>query len=311
MDKKYHAVIVSPHLDDAVFSCGGLIANYAADNKAVLVINIFTDFPQHDAKGPVELSERRYEEERDAAELLDFDSINLDQLDAVLRQPEYRAPQRLFGDPITQDEAYLHQLRALLEDKIGEIDAEELYLPLAVGWHVDHTLTFLATARLASKSNSFYYEDAPYCLWPHTLAHRLSELDVDLSKYKDDGTLARHGFLKEWLALSRCWAGLPPMVNFKPALVRPFANLTVSAYFVRLLSRHRKRNIGGFEHHTPHQVDVTKNFSKKIDACYLYRSQIDEFYLSKQDCQARYKGFSDAMVRPTAMQTIVERYWGR
>ena len=44
MDKKrYRAVIVSPHLDDAVFSCGGAIAQMVTEGP-VLVLNIFTRY---------------------------------------------------------------------------------------------------------------------------------------------------------------------------------------------------------------------------------------------------------------------------
>ena len=43
MAKVYRAVIISPHLDDAVFSCGGLILKLKSEGP-ILVINIFTKY---------------------------------------------------------------------------------------------------------------------------------------------------------------------------------------------------------------------------------------------------------------------------
>ena len=309
MLKTYDTVIISPHLDDAVFSCGGLISERVAAGKTVLVLNIFTAFPANNAEGPVELSERRYTEEADAAQLLGFDSENLEQLDAVIREPAYQGPQRLFGDPIDADKEYLTDLQNLLATKLGNIQFSEIYLPLAVGWHVDHTLTFLATKNYLSQFKTFYYEDAPYCLWPHTLVHRLTELGVHLDHEDADHTLARRGFVAEWFGLSRCWAGLPPMVNFKPAIARPFANMVVSGFFVRLLKKHRNRTADKPLLLTPETVDISQFFDAKMEACYCYRSQIGEFYLSREDCESRYRQFSHGISRGANSAAVYERYW--
>ena len=43
MKKHYNAVFISPHIDDAIFSCGGTIAQLAHQGN-VLILNIFTGF---------------------------------------------------------------------------------------------------------------------------------------------------------------------------------------------------------------------------------------------------------------------------
>ena len=71
--KHYRAVIISPHFDDAVFSCGGLI-NQLVKEGPVLIYTIFTDYLSGIKIHGVVLSETRQQEEIDAAHFLGFES---------------------------------------------------------------------------------------------------------------------------------------------------------------------------------------------------------------------------------------------
>ena len=64
----YRAVFLSPHLDDAVFSCGGLLARLAKTGP-VLVLNLFTEFPRPIQNRGIVLGSERYKEEVAAARL--------------------------------------------------------------------------------------------------------------------------------------------------------------------------------------------------------------------------------------------------
>lgn len=306
----YDAVVISPHLDDAVFSCGGTIAKLIANGKTVLVLNVFTEFPAHDVRGPVDLSDQRYEEERKAASRLGFESVNLDQIDAVLRRKAYQSPAGLFGDPTEADRRYIDELSTIFQSRLADVAYSQLYLPLAIGWHVDHTLCFLALEDFETAAEVLYYEDAPYCLWPSTTRHRLAELGAVNGAEPSDQTLRARGFVREWLSLSRCWAELPPMVNFKPRFARPFATGVVSGYFVKLLYRHRRRAQPYNGRLTPVSVDISATWPAKLAACYCYESQMKEFFLSRADAEQRYHRYSEGTAASREIGSAwFERFW--
>ena len=69
--KRYRAVVLSPHLDDAVFSCAAAIRQLRQQGP-VLVINIFTRYlATSTLKHGVPLVDSRHDEERAAAAFLD------------------------------------------------------------------------------------------------------------------------------------------------------------------------------------------------------------------------------------------------
>ena len=95
----YDALFFSPHLDDAVLSCGGLIGQLANQKKKVLVVTIFTagqelapmsqdatQFTrQSKAKNATTLFRTRKSEDRKALSLLDADFLHLEYIDALWR----------------------------------------------------------------------------------------------------------------------------------------------------------------------------------------------------------------------------------
>ena len=73
---KYKHSIVSPHLDDAVFSLGGFLAMAKDRGEKVLVINVFNQSPT---------TETRQKEDQLALQSLGCDSINLEFQEPWLR----------------------------------------------------------------------------------------------------------------------------------------------------------------------------------------------------------------------------------
>jgi LmbE family N-acetylglucosaminyl deacetylase len=170
-------IYLSPHLDDAVLSCGGLIARQAAAGESVLVVTICAGDP---GPGPLSglarsLHERwgestspvgdRRSEDRVACGRLDASVLHLDIPDAIYRVDASGAAlyptEELLMAPISPQEADL--ISKVAERLRGACPSgSRLYSPLAIGGHVDHRLTRAAAERLGR--SLWYYRDFPYAL---------------------------------------------------------------------------------------------------------------------------------------------------
>jgi LmbE family N-acetylglucosaminyl deacetylase len=167
-------IYLAPHLDDAVFSCGGLMARQAANDEGVTVVTVCAgDTPVGELTAfAVELHRRwggagspiaaRRAEDRMACGRLGASAVHLEVPDAVYRrshiEPLYPDEGSIFGSLHPADEALVARLAALLEEKCPP--QARLYCPSVVGGHVDHRLTRVAAERLGRPL--WYYQDMPY-----------------------------------------------------------------------------------------------------------------------------------------------------
>jgi len=170
-------VYLSPHLDDAVFSCGGLIARQSSGGDDVQVVTVFAGDP------PVgELTTFAYElhrrwggegspmglrraEDLVACGRLGASVVHLGFAEAVYRRAAngealHPNAESLFGQPSPEEEAQIEAIAEALERNVAP-DAE-VYLPLGIGSHVDHLLARRAGERAAR--TSWYYREVPYAL---------------------------------------------------------------------------------------------------------------------------------------------------
>ncbi len=168
-------VILSPHLDDAVLSLGGLIGREVAAGRDVEVVSCFTSGPPLDTIVPAhrvfgDYSMRRAEDER-AMRVLGARHRWLDLHERIWRQPALPPsgvfPTHVFRTPDRMDDfAELKSIRAAIAS-ILEAGATVVYAPLAIGHHVDHVEVALAALRETLGSGAFdrikFYED-PYAL---------------------------------------------------------------------------------------------------------------------------------------------------
>lgn len=202
-------IFVAPHYDDVALSCGATIAQLAESCSPVM-LTIFggepsvadvSEFAQemHHVWGLDQGSavRRRRSEDECAARALGSSVRRqpFDWLDAIYRDSRYKSDDELFG-PLLEGEDDLSEEIAL---RIAAIGKGPIYVPLAVGNHVDHQLAFAAGKKLAQVGRTVYaYADMPYALNRRTLTARLGLLGA-LPSFTV--TISEDDFERKWEAI--------------------------------------------------------------------------------------------------------------
>lgn len=297
----HRAVIISPHLDDAVFSCGGKIQALVQEGS-VLVVNIFTGFPAEISAGPVVLGPERHSEEASASRLLGFASIALGETDAYLRRRAYRSLKRLFGEPVPEDKEYLAHLTQRLAQVTNSCSFDELYVPLGVGWHVDHVLCHLAARNLGATDRTVFYEEAPYCYIPNAVEYRLSEIG------QCPELPPRRSLASEWKESCAHYLKSAVIRNIRPAPVRFAAGLGASWHLLKVMRRKRREAETAYRcrRFESASFDISKHLGKKVEAMAAYTTQFNALFLDRERCVDLQCEYSD---RIPANGSPVERYW--
>lgn len=302
---RYRAVFLSPHLDDAVFSCGGLIAKLVGEGP-VLVLNVFTRYLSNLKIHGAVLGAERYQEEADAAGFLGFESRSLGELDAPFRREAYRQLGNLFRPPCQMDLDWLAELRQKLFDMLADLDFQQIYVPLGIGWHVDHVLIHRVFEPWAHSDKLLYYEDAPYCCIPHATRYRLNDL-ANYPRQPGDISLMPCNELRAWWQAACAYGNTALMKNLQPWIVRQVALPAVSFYLFRLMTRHRRgASTTSLRNLQPVVVNIANQLDHKVEAMALYCSQFGEFFSSWSDCMATLSNYSRMMGSAGAP---IERYW--
>jgi LmbE family N-acetylglucosaminyl deacetylase len=153
------ALVLSPHWDDAVLDCWGLLSGEAA----VRVLNVFAGVPAPgrltlwDAiTGASESAQRA--RERIAEDARALAKANREQLNLAFLDAQYRPP------PAPS----LHELDLAVTEEVAS--ASRVYAPAGLGAHPDHLLTRrYARALHRAGVPVTLYADLPYCIlhgWP-------------------------------------------------------------------------------------------------------------------------------------------------
>ncbi len=182
-------IFLSPHLDDAVLSCGGTLARLKRQSAAVTVVSIFAGRVEnteplspfaaamHQLWGaPSDVIALRRAEDRAALQHFGLQPRWLSFKDAIYRgQPArgewyYTDNAGLFGPVHPAERDLPRTVAAALRDFLrGEncFDAPAtFYVPLAIGHHVDHQIVRAAAKFLVRPGDTvFFYEDYPYVQW--------------------------------------------------------------------------------------------------------------------------------------------------
>ncbi|MCR4313010.1 MAG: PIG-L family deacetylase [Candidatus Roizmanbacteria bacterium] len=134
---------ISPHLDDAILSAGGLI-NYLKDRKKIKIITVFTEGDK--------LFLKRRIEDMNVCRYLGIEYLHLGFTDVLWRDIFNLKKERILVKAIT------NKIKKLIKNSEDPI----IFAPLSIGNHIDH--------RIVNKickdnfTNVIYWEDYPYNL---------------------------------------------------------------------------------------------------------------------------------------------------
>ncbi len=177
------AAVLSPHLDDAAFSCGGLMARLADADWQVVHATLFAaTVPDPSGfalrcqldKGigaDVDYMALRRDEDRVFAEQVGASNVVHGPFPEAPHRG-YSSPDALFG-PIRDDDSVVDPLCGYLRALLREHKPDLLALPQAIGGHVDHMQLVNAVGRVESLDTCpplVWYRDAPYVI-EHLGAH--------------------------------------------------------------------------------------------------------------------------------------------
>lgn len=200
------ALFISPHLDDAAFSCGGALARLAAENWRTILCTVFTKSVPHPQglalecqlnKGlspEIDYMKLRRAEDCQAAKILNANEVlHLNFAEAPHRG--YQSPDELFARVKKGDELW----RAVAEHFVllDDIHQPDLILvPQGLGNHVDHRQTVRAARESLAAEKICWYRDTPYAIRqpeasaPDLPIDNLSEMPFDISLYFEQKSAA-------------------------------------------------------------------------------------------------------------------------
>ncbi len=187
LKNKYHYIFFSPHFDDAVLSCGGLIARLK--KRKVLVVTIFSDWQKGrlsfyasqylgfcNFKTPEDYFFFRRKEEARASKILGYDCLSLDFSEAIFRFKKrfflnsffYNNTRQLLGKINKEDQKIADEIEGRIKRTISKYadSGGKFYFPLGIGNHIDHQLISQIGRNLtdAYQNEIYFFEDFPYVL---------------------------------------------------------------------------------------------------------------------------------------------------
>jgi len=179
-DRLERVVFLSPHIDDAVLSCTGMLS--ALDKVAPrLVVTLYCGNPEPNnvksrarkartrkRRGHAAPSVRR-REDLAVMRYLGCAWVHLGFPEAIYRRSPtdgrliYRHARQKWTRPNVADTAHMEELYLVLRRLCANMGPRLLVSPLGVGHHVDHRICALTALRLAGgQTRVIFYEDFPY-----------------------------------------------------------------------------------------------------------------------------------------------------
>jgi LmbE family N-acetylglucosaminyl deacetylase len=316
IDRRYDYVVISPHFDDAVASCGGCIADWITKGKNVLVATVFSWGPGEKlfkksafAKPPD--YDRRRAEDKAAMGLLGVDFIWLGYGEILFREniPLFRYWPCYRKTP--SNEALSQALASDVLAICKRTGCYQLMLPMAVGQHMDHQLVFQAGIRfLREKVHPcpiIFYEDYPYILYPYMLYYRMKITGMLRMMRKNDNEILKPVQASAYRDAIELLSATP---SFKMGIriAKSFYLLPILIFglYTRHLMKTYRSNLGKgwiFSHKT---YDISHTIDPKLDAVMAYRSQLAHPALKRQRIRNAMKAYSESVGFPKGR--FCERY---
>jgi LmbE family N-acetylglucosaminyl deacetylase len=174
------AVVMSPHLDDAVFSCGALLAHLAAGHL-ITVATAFTaaapppwSLPARRHLGALggvdaeDLFRQRRAEDKEVLAGIGAVPVHLGFRDALFRRGRMGPAYPTFrfdagrGRVASCDAGLAAEVSAEVSQISRASEAGVIFAPLGIGCHVDHLIIRRAARELGRRIQVVYYSDFPY-----------------------------------------------------------------------------------------------------------------------------------------------------
>jgi LmbE family N-acetylglucosaminyl deacetylase len=177
-------IYISPHFDDAVLSCGGLIWEQTHSGISVEIWTVMAGDPPLGSESEMartmqttwqtgtslETVALRRIEDQTAARRVGAVIRHLSFPDAIYRRSKTGTlfyPDSIFIDPHPREMPLVEEIAASIAKKLTQYDT--VVCPLSIGGHVDHIITRKAIEQLGRPL--WYYADVPYALkYPEKLA---------------------------------------------------------------------------------------------------------------------------------------------
>jgi len=208
---EHRFLFISPHLDDAILSCGDYIDHLYQCGHRIDIATVFTGEDTNPSPSPLArilhkrfnlrfgVMEARLNEDLQAAAALGASCIHLNLQESIYRRapdnsPIYLKLDELFRADLSLEQPLIEQVEARLSECLNLMDYDQVYMPLGIGRHVDHGIVRQAAERWAWKrhdcdvSRIAYYEDLPYKHyhtdpnWHQDLAGNLQRHTIQLSR---------------------------------------------------------------------------------------------------------------------------------
>lgn len=224
------ALLLSPHLDDAILSCPGYIQRLRRQGVRVVIATIFSASDDSQAAH----YRARRSEDRHAAHLLDASIVHMGFRDAPFRSPRYRS---FCGIVFGQAREYPATVKAVstgIAGLIRKLHPEQILAPLAVGNHVDHRAVRDAALLAVDHSRLLFYEDRPYALVRHQVRGVVGKQKASL-----DAEYFEAAYVRSYLGTTR-----PATVRAKWNSVPPFPWALHTAITVSLTAAEVRTAVG-------------------------------------------------------------------
>jgi LmbE family N-acetylglucosaminyl deacetylase len=177
-------IYISPHLDDAILSAGGLIYEQARAGWDVEIWTLFCGFPHDEDLSPIaqklhshwgfhsaeETVRIRREEDYRATEIVGAHAVHFDFPDSIYRrgQDGKWLYSNTFAPPHADDAELSARIISAMFERLDHDD--KIVCPLAIGGHVDHVITRHSVEAIVLNAieelgvSLWFYADIPYLL---------------------------------------------------------------------------------------------------------------------------------------------------
>lgn len=187
MKKHYDHIYLSPHLDDAMFSCGSIISKQREQVESVLILTVFAGVPEKSLElsasiisfikksgydSVTNFCKARCIEDKNACNFLNVEYKHLKFLDCIYRTGKsgtilYKNFSEIFSSNPASQDVTVKELYSSIQSIL--VNASNVYCPLPINGHIDHVLTNNVGEMLVKKGcDVFFYEDI------YTLDHDVS-----------------------------------------------------------------------------------------------------------------------------------------